>query len=189
MATVRRPFALGLVVVSLIGPSFEVRAEGLTVSQLQVSRSSGEQWRAQVAWKVPWQQEPYREVHDGVPIDFTVTLRVFRERGWWYDEEVATTRVQREIYYNRLTNQYRVIDWEEGDRYFTRDWGEARELVRETGSIAVAGADRLREGEAYYLGARVQASREQLSLPARMLAVFGRLFKGASDWRYQPLEP
>lgn len=189
MATVRRLFGLGLVLVSLICPPFEVRAEGLTVSQLQVSRSSGGQWSARVAWKVPWQQESYREVHDGVPLDFTVTLRVFRERGWWYDDEVATTRVQREIYYNRLTNQYRVIDWDKGDRYFTREWEEARELVRETGTITVAGTDRLKEGEDYYLGARVQASREQLSLPARMLAVFGRLFKGASDWRYQPLDP
>ncbi len=189
MATVRRLFGLGLALVALIGPPFEVRAEGLTVSQLQVSPSPGGQWSAQVTWKVPWQKEPYREVHEGVPIDFTVTLRVFRERGWWNDEEVATTRVKREVYYNRLTNQYRVIDWEEGDRYFTREWEEARELVRKTGAIPVAGTDRLKAGEAYYLGARVRASREQLSLPARMLAVFGRLFKGASDWRYQPLEP
>lgn len=177
-----------LLLLLLLSTLSLARDGGLSVSQLRIDRSGG-QWTARVAWRVPWEKEPFREVHEGVPIDFTVTFRVFRRRGWWQDDVVTTTRVQREVYYNRLTHQYRVIAWDGGDRTFTREWDRARQLVRKTGPVPFAKIGRLKGSEDYYLGVRVKARREQLSLPARMVTAIVKVFQGSSEWHYQALPP
>jgi hypothetical protein len=178
--------ALQLALLGLAVPS--VAAEPLGVSEVRLARNGG-QWTAQVEWRVPWHRAPYSEVHQGVPMDFTVELELFRSRGWWYDASLGVTRVRREVYFNRLTRQYRVIDWAGGERYFTRDWARARQLVQRTGPVDLVKADRLRPQSDYYVGVRVVASREHLSLPARIVATFTSLWGGSSDWRYRALDP
>jgi hypothetical protein len=163
-------------------------AQSLAVTRIQLDRK-GDQWTADVAWRAPWREAPFREVHQGVPMDFTVELELFRSRGWWYDASLGVTRVRREIYFNRLTRQYRVIDWASEERFFTRDWRRARDMVQHTGPVDLVAEGRLQAGSDYYLGVRVVASREHLSLPARIMATFTSLWGGASQWRYQALEP
>ncbi|MEF8792278.1 DUF4390 domain-containing protein [Thiohalorhabdus sp.] len=161
-------------------------ADSLAVTSLRLERSGGA-WQASVEWRVPWDRKPFNEVHEGVPIDFTVELELLRDRGWWFDASVEKTRVRQEIYYNRLTRQYRVIDWATGQRLFTRKWPQARRQAQRTGSIEVAKSDRVQAEVDYYVGARVVARREQLSLPARIVASLTSLWEGASEWRYRPL--
>ncbi|HKJ71025.1 MAG TPA: DUF4390 domain-containing protein [Gammaproteobacteria bacterium] len=174
--------------LALLAAAPAVRADSLGVSRLQLTHSGG-QWRASVEWSVPWGRSPFQEVHQGVPIDFTVELELFRRRGWWYDASLGITRVRREVYYNRLTRQYRVIDWAHGERWFTREWERARQLVQRTGPVDLVTDDRLRPRADYYVGVRVSASREHLSLPARIVGTLTSFWGGASEWRYQPLEP
>lgn len=177
-----------LVAVALLVGAAPAWSEPLTVTGLRLERSGGS-WQASVEWRGSWNREPFREVHQGVPIDFTVELELFRERGWWFDASLGVTRVRREVYFNRLTRQYRVIDWASEQRQFTRQWQRAREQVQQTGPVPLVASDRLRPEADYYVGARVRARREQLSLPARIFASFTHLWEGASPWRYQPLEP
>lgn len=177
-----------ILAAGLVAAGAPAAAESLGVSGIRLGHDGG-QWTAQVAWRVPWDRAPYHEVHQGVPIDFTVELELFRERGWWYDASLGVTRVRREVYFNRLTNQYRVIDWGSDQRYFTRDWRRARQLVQRTGPIDLVADGQLRPQSNYYVGVRVVASREHLSLPARIMATFTSLWGGASQWRYQALEP
>ncbi|MFA9459261.1 DUF4390 domain-containing protein [Thiohalorhabdus methylotrophus] len=150
-------------------------------------RSSG--WVARVTWETPWKQPPFKELRSGVPIDFTVTLRVYRHRPWWYDAVVRRVRVQRELYYNRLTRQYRIIDRRTDRRYFTRDWGQARRLAQRSGPVPLRAGKRMERDASYYLAVRVEAVRNSLSLPARFVATLARLWGGRSDWQYRPLKP
>lgn len=172
---------LGLLVA---GPS--PAAESLAVEALRLERA-GKAWRADVEWRVPWDREPFNQVHQGVPIGFTVELELFRERGWWFDASLGRASVRREVYFNRLTRQYRVIDWASGQRLFTREWSRAREQAERAGGVALPEAEDLAPEAEYYVGARVVARREQLSLPARVVAAFTSLWEGASEWRYRPL--
>lgn len=181
----------GLLAIPLAGVALllalpSAAADSLAVDALRLERSGGA-WQAHVEWRVPWEREPFNEVHQGVPIDFTVELEVFRERGWWFDASLGVNSVRREVYFNRLTRQYRVIDWASGQRLFTREWSRAREQAQRAGPVAVAEADDLASGADYYVGARVVARREQLSLPARIVAAFTSLWQGASEWRYRSL--
>lgn len=180
---------LGLLALTAIlaGGVAPAAAESLKVRRLELART-GENWTARVGWRVPWRQDPYREVHQGVPIDFTVELELFRQRGWWYDASLGVTRVRREVYYNRLTRQYRVIDWSSQDRYFTRDWDRARDLVQRSGPVELVAEGRLNPGSDYYVGVRVAASREHLSLPARIMATFTSFWGASSEWRYRSLD-
>ena len=161
-------------------------AQGLEVHSVELVRQGGE-WTARATWSAPWEREPFRQVHEGVPIDFTVEFRVFRRRGWWLDATVAVARAQREVYYNRLTRQYRIIDRWAAERRFTREWARARTLVERSGPVPVVGADRLAGGGSFYLGVRVKASQEHLSLPARVLNSLTGGWRGVSEWRYRPL--
>lgn len=166
------------------GPSPAV--ESLAVETLRLERA-GAVWRANVEWRVPWDRDPFNQVHQGVPIGFTVELKLFRERGWWFDASVGSTSVRREVYFNRLTRQYRVIDWASGQRLFTREWSRARKRVQRAGGVALPEAEDLAPEAEYYVGVRVVARREQLSLPARVVAAMTSLWEGASEWRYRSL--
>jgi hypothetical protein len=161
-------------------------AQGLAVQSLELVRQGGE-WSARATWSAPWGQEPFRQVKEGVPIDFTVEFRVFRRQGWWLDATVAVVRAQREVYYNRLTRQYRIIDRRLGERYFTREWGRARTMVQRSGTVPVIATDRVAGTGSFYLGVRVKASQEHLSLPARVLNTLTGGWRGVSEWQYRPL--
>ncbi len=157
------------------------------VQELALSRVDG-RWQAAVRWSAPWSTEPYRGVREGVPIEFTVELQLLRHQPWWPDAVVRRTSFSREVYYNRLTRQYRVIDWRTDQRHFTRDWARARSMVQRTGRVPLVRDTRLERGQRYYVGVRVAASSEQLSLPARIVATFTGLWGTTSEWRYRPLD-
>ena len=162
-------------------------AADFAVDQVTLEKRQGE-WLARARWTAPWQRPPFRQVREGVPVEFTMEFRVFRRRSWWYDARVATVRARREVYYNRLTRQYRIIDRRSGERHFTRDWARARALVQRCGPLPLIDSERLGEGD-YYVAVRVRASQERLSLPARVLTTLTGGWRGVSEWRYHPLTP
>lgn len=184
MAGLRATLAAGLL---LLAWGSGAHAGPPRVSELALTRGQ-DGWRAAVRWSVPWESDPYRAVRKGVPMEFTVKLRLFARRPWWPDAVVRTTRFSREVHYNHLTRQYRVIDWRTDRRHFTRQWDRARDMVQRTGPVPLVRASRLEEGRRYYVGVQVAASSDHLSLPARIVATFTGFWGTRSEWRYRPLE-
>jgi hypothetical protein len=56
------------------------------------------------------QQEILEAIETGIPITVTYYMRLYRERGLWFDEEVLSKTVNHIIKYDALKKQYRVSE-------------------------------------------------------------------------------
>ena len=179
---------LAVLMLLLTAPLVAAGLASPSVEGLEVSREDGT-WFVRVHWTAPWGEEPFSAVREGVPLGFRIRVALFRERSWWRDPRVAAMDYHRGIYFNRLTRQYRVRDRRNGERFFTRSWSRARERLEDTGPLPLLSATATADSQTYYIGVRVEATQESLSLPARLITSVTSLWGGRSEWRYHPLAP
>ncbi|CAM5786530.1 DUF4390 domain-containing protein [Castellaniella caeni] len=125
------------------------------------------------------------ELHDaarkGVPLYFTVDLKIQRPRWWWFDATVLTAEQTWRIQFNALTRQWRVGIGERSLPAATLD--EALNLVRHVRGWAVGPARRLEAGVRYEGQLRLRLDTSRLARPFQIDALNSKTWSLSTPWK------
>jgi hypothetical protein len=111
------------------------RAEGIIARSAQLEQVE-DNYRLSADFDVELTPTLEDALTRGVPLYFVLELDVWRQRDWWFDKLVVSSKHTRKLSYNALTRQYRLASGGLYQNFFQLD--EAlRVLGRVRGSPAV----------------------------------------------------
>ena len=117
-------------------------------------------------------------LNSGVALHFVVEFELVRPRWYWFDEKLASERMQWRLVYHALSRQYRAS---RGTLY--QNFFSLTEALRTIGTVRNwAVAERIRPDGAYYAMARMRLDTAQLPKPFQVSALTDREWTLASDW-------
>ncbi|MBW1981003.1 MAG: DUF4390 domain-containing protein [Deltaproteobacteria bacterium] len=120
---------------------------------------------------------------NGIPTTFTILIRLYRTRSFWFDETITSLGIEHTIKYDALRNEFRVTRSEanDGDTVF-KNFAAAKKAMAEIKNIPVASLSSLRKHMKYQL--RVKAELEKVRLPLFLHYVFFfvSLWNFETDW-------
>jgi Domain of unknown function (DUF4390) len=108
-STVRRRLLQGLGLALVLGwlAAAPVRAQGVELAQLRVSREDGA-LNLEFVTRVLLPKAVEEALHRGVPVYFVAQAELRRNRWYWRDERVARVTRSWRVAYQPLTNSWRV---------------------------------------------------------------------------------
>ncbi len=125
--------------------------------------------------------ELHEAAQKGVPLYFTVDLKILRPRWWWFDETVITASQTWRIQFNALTRQWRVGT---GDLSLpATSLTEALDLVRHIRDWAVGSADQLHPGIPYQGQMRLRLDTSRLARPFQVDAINSNAWSLTTPWK------
>jgi hypothetical protein len=94
----------------------------------------------------------------GIPATVRFQLELWQYNSWWVDRRIVAKLVERQVVYDVLTKEYRVlaIQGEEREPYVTRDIWEAERVLSQLRGLTLSGTAALRPEDLYYVRARVE---------------------------------
>ncbi len=114
-----------------------------------------------------------REIlENGIPLTVRFTAELLQFRRFWVNRLVAAKVVERQITYDVLIKEYRVIPLKEERRepYITKDLREAQRVISEFRGLKLAPAVELNPRDLYFIRLRAEVST------GGGLSFFSRLF-------------
>ena len=104
----------------------------------------------------------------GVPLYFTVDLKISTPRWWWLDRVLVETTLTRRLMYNALTQQWRVAT---GDLFVPAgSLSEALAILKQVRAWPVAPSDRFEQNQRYDGRVRLKLDTSQLARPLQLEA-------------------
>ena len=92
----------------------------------------------------------------GIPASVRFQVELWQYNSWWVDRRIAAKILERQVVYDVLTKEYRVlaVQGEERDPYVTRDIWEAERVLSEVRSVRLVPITSLKGDDLYYVRAR-----------------------------------
>lgn len=119
----------------------------------------------------------------GIPTTFTFYVELYRQRGFWFDKEIADVKIKHTIKYDNVKNMF-YVSLKEGDKNFEqfRNFAMAKRAMSDLNGIAIAPMKKLTRNSKYYV--RVKAELDKVRLPLHMEYVFFfvSLWDFETDW-------
>jgi len=117
----------------------------------------------------------------GVPLSFTIELQIEQPRWWWLNKTLVNASMSRRIFYNTLTQQWRVSIGDLG--FMVGSFQEALDIVKRVRGWEVAPLDRFEHNTNYVGQVRIMLDTTQLSRPLQLDASKRDDWNMASPWR------
>jgi Domain of unknown function (DUF4390) len=94
----------------------------------------------------------------GIPATVRFQLELWQYSPWWVDRRVVAKLVERQVVYDVLTKEFRVlpVQGEEREPYVTRDVWEAERVLSEVRSYRLTPTAHLRADDLYYVRVRAE---------------------------------
>ena len=116
----------------------------------------------------------------GVPLYFTVDLKITAYRWWWLDKVLVETALTRRVTYNALTRQWRVAS---GDLFLpVASLDEAMAVIRQVRGWPIAAVDQFEPGARYDGLVRIRLDTSALARPMRLDATNRGAWSLSSSW-------
>jgi hypothetical protein len=116
----------------------------------------------------------------GVPLYFTVDLKITSPRWWWFDRVLVEATLTRRLTYNALTQQWRVAT---GDLFLpVGSFNEALAVLKQVRGWPVAPSDRFEKKQRYDGRIRMRLDASQLARPLQLEAANRSAWSLASPW-------
>ncbi len=116
----------------------------------------------------------------GVPLYFTVDLKITAARWWWFNKVLAEATLTRRVTYNALTRQWRVAS---GDLFLpVASLEEALSVIRQVRAWPIAPIDQFEPDTRYDGQVRIRLDTSQLARPMRLDATNRGAWSLASPW-------
>jgi hypothetical protein len=117
----------------------------------------------------------------GVPLYFSIDLKIEQPRWWWFDKTIVETSLERRLSYNALTRSWRVST---GDLSIpTSSYADALELLTRARNWPVVLSDRFNPDEQYVGDVRIRLNAEQLARPLQMDSASRSNWSLSSPWK------
>jgi hypothetical protein len=107
----------------------------------------------------------------GIPLEILIEVRLYRERGWWWNSKIGDWKLKREIRYHALSGQY-LVKLSEARDAIPESHTSLTEAMRALGNLSELrlALDAPPETSAVHV-ARVRASLDIEALPAPLRPV------------------
>lgn len=154
-----------LALLTLLGASPALHAQGVELAALRVKRADNElalDYQARLTLSPPVEEA----LHRGVPLYFTAQATTYRNRWYWRDERVARVNRTWRVAYQPLTAQWRVSLGGLSQVYGTLS--EALAPLSRVSGWHIADGDKLEAGERYYVDFIFRLDSSQLPPPMQV---------------------
>lgn len=130
-----------------------------------------------------FREEIVQAVMSGVPVSFSFYLELNKNRDFWPDKTLVSTKFTHTIKYNNLKKEFIVErSWETGEPTRTQSFADAKKLMAEVDSFKVVLLDQLEKGRQYQLLAKAELSRKTLPFYLHYVLFFVSLWDFETDW-------
>lgn len=126
--------------------------------------------------------EVLEALENGVPLNMHVRIEVYRERRWWWDEDIATLDQRYRVQYHALTERYLVENLNSGAPETYSSLTTALDALGRIRNLPVLDRNLLAADEAYRARMRVELDIEALPAPLRPLAYLSSHWRLGSEW-------
>ena len=126
-------------------------------------------------------------LNNGLSLGFLVEFELSRPRWYWFDAKSATEKLELQLAYLPLAQQYRL-----SSGALHQNFASLSEALTALGRIhgwPVFERDRVDNGQKYVAAVRMRLDPAQLPRPFRVSAVSNREWTLASDWKRFPFVP
>ena len=102
----------------------------------------------------------------GLPLFFSIEVKIDQPRWWWFDKELVNTRLTRRLSFNNLTQQWHIST---GDLSVTfSSFEQAQAALRRVRNWPVALSDRFNPDTTYEGRVRIRLDTTQLARPLQL---------------------
>lgn len=158
---------LQLIVPALLaGSAAGLRAQGVELTSLEVSRGDGGALVLEYSSRLTLSRALEDALQRGVPMYFTAHVTVLRSRWYWRDERIARIARTWRLSYQPLTATWRVSLGGLAQSFSTLS--EALAPMSRVSGWSLVDGDKLEPGERYYIEYRFQLDNSQLPRPMQL---------------------
>lgn len=121
---------------------------------------------------------------NGIPLDVTIDIRLYRERNWLWDKKLESWRLRRQLYYHALSGQYLIGNDANSPRE-REGYGSLAEALQHMGSlddVELTLKSPLNMDAEYRVGVRASLDIEALPPLLRPMAYTSRAWDLDSGW-------
>jgi hypothetical protein len=184
LAPLMRRLIVALFAASLLASAVSVRADALDgvleVRSAYVNVDNGV-FLLHARVEYPNNPEIRDALRDGITLSFDLDTRVERHRRFWFDAEVVTLTLRRELSYHAVSERYIVRDVRSGDQ---QNFATLEEALTQLGTVdgwPILVEPQL-DGGQYQVGVRAGVRRGRLPSSLRALMFWTDDWHRTSEW-------
>ena len=166
-----------LLALNLFSPA--ARAEGIKIQSAELERVDSD-WLLNATFKIDLTPGLEDAVQKGVVLYFQTEFDLTRSRWYWFDEKPALAQRQTRLFYQPLTQQYRIAS--EGFSFSAKTIFEALQAVGSIGGWRVIDNNQIDPSKSYTAALRMTLDLSKLPKPFQVNALNNRDWNVTSDW-------
>ena len=166
-----------LLALNLFSPA--ARAEGIKIQSAELERVDSD-WLLNATFKIDLTPGLEDAVQKGVVLYFQTEFDLTRSRWYWFDEKPAIAQRQTRLFYQPLTQQYRIAS--EGFSFSAKTIFEALQAVGSIGGWRVIDNNQIDPSKSYTAALRMTLDLSRLPKPFQVNALNNRDWNVTSDW-------
>ena len=154
-------------------------AEGIKIQSAELERVDSD-WLLNATFKIDLTPGLEDAVQKGVVLYFQTEFDLTRSRWYWFDEKPAIAQRQTRLFYQPLTQQYRIAS--EGFSFSAKTIFEALQAVGSIGGWRVIDNNQIDPSKSYTAALRMTLDLSKLPKPFQVNALNNRDWNVSSDW-------
>ena len=166
-----------LLALNLFSPA--ARAEGIKIQSAELERVDSD-WLLNATFKIDLTPGLEDAVQKGVVLYFQTEFDLTRSRWYWFDEKPTIAQRQTRLFYQPLTQQYRIAS--EGFSFSAKTIFEALQAVGSIGGWRVIDNNQIDPSKSYTAALRMTLDLSKLPKPFQVNALNNRDWNVTSDW-------
>jgi hypothetical protein len=166
-----------LLALNLFSPA--ARAEGIKIQSAELERVDSD-WLLNATFKIDLTSGLEDAVQKGVVLYFQTEFDLTRSRWYWFDEKPTIAQRQTRLFYQPLTQQYRIAS--EGFSFSAKTIFEALQAVGSIGGWRVIDNNQIDPSKSYTAALRMTLDLSKLPKPFQVNALNNRDWNVTSDW-------
>lgn len=124
---------------------------------------------------------------NGIDLTIELQIEIVRDRRYWVDRDVASLLQRYQLSYQPLSERYITRNLNSSDHASFADLAMALESLGRVRNLPLLDDTFLNPGKRYELRVRAVLDTRELAGPLRLLTVFWRDWRLASEWYEWPL--
>jgi hypothetical protein len=128
-------------------------------------------------------REMEEAILNGIPTTFTIIIRLYKTRTFWFDGSISSLRLEHTIKFDSLKNEFRVTRSEDSDNELVfKDFEKAKKAMAEIRDIEVVPLKELQKKGQYQLRVKAELEKVRLPLYLHYVLFFVTLWDFETDW-------
>jgi hypothetical protein len=133
-------------------------------------------------------EELIEALQNGVSLTLRLTIKVERERSYWWDESIATLKQGYELKYYALGKQYKLKHLNTGIQETFGSLDAALSRLNKLKDLPLLDKYLIENDEIYWVYLQIHLDIESLPVPLRPIAYMSSQWRLSSDWYLCPLQ-